>query len=140
MTLPKARRKDEAERRGEHHSSVPIARQLEAEPYASGATTTAGATDAARIDDGISDDDARNQYPRHRKRPRDNFSVGKGQPDICVHGKHSRERVTKALMIAFPHEYWRIIGNTVIVKAVNRRERALAALAPLGKVTHETKP
>jgi hypothetical protein len=103
----------------------------------SGSTTSAGSTASATVDDRISDDDGRNQYPRRRRRPRDNFSVGKRQPDICVHGKDARRRVTKALMRAFPHDPWRIIGNTVIVKGINARQRGLAALAPLGKVTHE---
>jgi hypothetical protein len=67
-------------------------------------------------------------------------SVGKRQPDICVHGRDAKRLVTKAMMRAFPHDPWRIIGNTVIVEAVNARERALRALAPLGKVTHETTP
>jgi hypothetical protein len=90
--LDKRRRIDDSEARGKHHSSVPIHRGEAPEPYVSGSTTTHGSTADAAVDDGITDDAARNQYPRRRRKPRDNQSVGK---QLAVGKKNARADIGK---------------------------------------------
>jgi hypothetical protein len=136
------RRVDDAERRGAHHSSIPYQRGEEPEPYVSGATTSAGATDAARIDEGTADDDGMQQYPRGRRRPRDNQSVGKCL-DIHISGRDVHARTIACLAAAFPHkaDALRSIGKgckEIVIEGQDCHAKVRKALSHLGgKVTHE---
>jgi hypothetical protein len=64
----------------------------------SGATTGAGATVAARVDSAVDSSGGLNQYPRKRKRPRDNYSIGKSEPSaIRVVGANMHGRIRDIL-------------------------------------------
>jgi hypothetical protein len=130
------RRLDDAERRGAHHTSWPAGRGRESEPYTSGATTSAGSTDAARIDDGISDDKARDQYPRGRRRPRDNQSLGK-RLDVHIRGKDSHAKVIAVLQKHFPGRPWHTVGSHFVITGKDAHRRVMECISELGgKVTH----
>jgi hypothetical protein len=130
------RRRDDAERRGAHHNSTPYQRGEEAEPYVSGSTTTQGSTSAANVDEGITDDDARDEYPRRRKRPRDNQSIAK-RLDVRITGKDCHAKVLNALAAAFPHkaDALRSIGKgckEIVITGVGARQKVLDVLRQLG--------
>ncbi len=59
--------------------------------------------------------------------------------DVFVHGRDVRQRVIAVLTDAFPNnpEAWRLIGKEIIVEVNEACRKALAALAPLGKVSLE---
>jgi hypothetical protein len=128
--LDKARRRDDGEERGKHHTSVPIARQLEAEPYTSGSTTTQGSTSDARIDNGVDAEGGLDEYPR-RRRPRDNQSVGK-RLDLHIHGKGARQKVVNALKRSFPGKDWDSIGKHVVITGKDCHRRVMECISALG--------
>jgi hypothetical protein len=106
------RKRDPAELRGETHTTVPIQRGREPA-----------------------------QYPRRRRRPRDNYSLGKRglEPDIIVKGTNVRARAIAALAKAFPGRPWHTVGDTFVVEGKGARARVLAALAAIGTVKSQNK-
>jgi hypothetical protein len=132
------RRRDEAERRGATHTTTPIARCEEAEPYVAGSTTVAGSTSDAAVERGTDVPGDLAQYPRHRRKQRDQ-NVGK-RLDVHIRGRNAHARVISALCQSFPNQAaaLRSAGKEIIISGVGARRRVMDALRPLGgKITTE---
>jgi hypothetical protein len=108
-----------------------------------GATTISGSTSAADIGEQRGETHTTvpisrgnlEPYPRRKKRPRDNQSIGK-RLDIHITGRDCQARVRAALERSFPHKDWSNVGTDFIIEGVGAKRRVLDCLKQLGgKVT-----